>query len=557
MGEEALTEAVTGGMQYVIEQNAKGEDIDVVQMDKAIKNGFYAGAVMGGGIAGAGSAIGGLGLAASSIPAIQSKLVIQQLKKELDSQETVSGRREVMARLVGAIQRDEAEGKKRRDFYEQLRQSDPEAYSALIDIQTQITKKAIDYDRTENKSQRRRLRNEVNSLVKQRAKLEGDLDITHDLGSRTTTNQIMDNVSRVLEEYSLDSLFEGQDSVVVDGANADSVLDRINNLLLDKMALNLPLGLGRISSPQAVMDGLRNTITAVKALSKTKKGFKGIMIHKTVASMANAVPGGKVGRGVFVAKQQDGGYKIHLLVPAILENTAYHEGYHELGLDTLLGDDALVGLATELAKSLQGEGVANKFGKYLSKVLQSQKVQEQLTALGIDGTKETDILKLMQSTAFADEFLTELLADITAGNLSLEVKRGLIERFSGLINRGLSAIPFVGKIPSPGISDVGRAIENLTGKMASGEDVTEAVSQLTQSSERLGLKPEERQVADDEDVKFQESLQEQLRELKGRESFLLAANLTEEQLLELRKSSTFLNPSGPLGFRQTWRLLRP
>ena len=535
MGEEALTEAVTGGMQYVIEQNAKGEDIDVVQMDKAIKNGFYAGAVMGGGIAGAGSAIGGLGLAASSIPAIQSKLVIQQLKKELDSQETVSGRREVMARLVGAIQRDEAEGKKRRDFYEQLRQSDPEAYSALIDIQTQITKKAIDYDRTENKSQRRRLRNEVNSLVKQRAKLEGDLDITHDLGSRTTTNQIMDNVSRVLEEYSLDSLFEGQDSVVVDGANADSVLDRINNLLLDKMALNLPLGLGRISSPQAVMDGLRNTITAVKALSKTKKGFKGIMIHKTVASMANAVPGGKVGRGVFVAKQQDGGYKIHLLVPAILENTAYHEGYHELGLDTLLGDDALVGLATELAKSLQGEGVANKFGKYLSKVLQSQKVQEQLTALGIDGTKETDILKLMQSTAFADEFLTELLADITAGNLSLEVKRGLIERFSGLINRGLSAIPFVGKIPSPGISDVGRAIENLTGKMASGEDVTEAVSQLTQSSERLGLKPEERQVADDEDVKFQESLQEQLRELKGRESFLLAANLTEEQLLELRK----------------------
>ena len=535
MGEEALTEAVTGGMQYVIEQNAKGEDIDVVQMDKAIKNGFYAGAVMGGGIAGAGSAIGGLGLAASSIPAIQSKLVIQQLKKELDSQETVSGRREVMARLVGAIQRDEAEGKKRRDFYEQLRQSDPEAYSTLIDIQTQITKKAIEYDRTENKSQRRRLRNEVNSLVKQRAKLEGDLDITHDLGSRTTTNQIMDNVSRVLEEYNLDSLFEGQDSVVVDGANADSVLDRINNLLLDKMALNLPLGLGRISSPQAVMDGLRNTITAVKALSKTKKGFKGIMIHKTVASMANAVPGGKVGRGVFIAKQKDGGYKIHLLVPAILENTAYHEGYHELGLDTLLGDDALVGLATELAKSLQGEGVANKFGKYLSRVLQRDNVQAQLTALGIDGTKETDILKLMQSTAFADEFLTELLADITAGNLSLEVKRGLIERFSGLINRGLSAIPFVGKIPSPGISDVGRAIENLTGKMASGEDVTEAVSQLTQSSERLGLKPEERQVADDEDVKFQESLQEQLREKKGRESFLLAANLTEEQLLELRK----------------------
>lgn len=540
MGEEALTEAVTGGMQYVIEQNAKGQEIDVVQMDKAIKNGFYAGAVMGGGIAAAGSTIGGLGLAASSIPAIQSKLVIQQLKKELDSQETVSGRREVMARLVGAIQRDEAEGKKRRDFYEQLRQSDPEAYSALIDIQTQITKKAIDYDRTENKSQRRRLRNEVNSLVKQRAKLEGDLDITHDLGSRTTTNQIMDNVSRVLEEYSLDSLFEGQDSVVVDGANADSVLDRINNLLLDKMALNLPLGLGRISSPQAVMDGLRNTITAVKALSKTKKGFKGIMIHKTVASMANAVPGGKVGRGVFIAKQQDGGYKIHLLVPAILENTAYHEGYHELGLDTLLGDDALVGLATELAKSLQGEGVANKFGKYLSRVLQRQNVQDQLTALGIDGTKETDILKLMQSTAFADEFLTELLADITAGNLSLEVKRGLIERFSGLINRGLSAIPFVGKIPSPGISDVGRAIENLTGKMASGEDVTEAVSQLTQSSERLGLKPEERQVADDEEVKFQGQLDESLRgsretEQQFYESFLTKSKLTEEQLEELKE----------------------
>lgn len=534
MGEEAITEAVTGGMQYVIEQNAKGQDIDVVQMDKAIKNGFYAGAVMGGGIAGAGSSVGALGLAASSIPSIQSKLVIQQLKKELDAQETVSGRREVMARLVGAIQKNESEGKKRRDYYEELRQSDPEAYSTLVDIQTQITKKAIDYERTENKSQRRRLRNEVNGLVKQRAKLETDLDVSHDLGSRTTTNQIMDNVSRVLEEYSLDTLFEGKESVVVDEANSDNVLDRINNLLLDKMALNLPLGLGRISSPQAVMDGLRNTITAVKTLSKTKKGFKGIMIHKTIASMANSVPGGKVGRGVYVAKQQDGGYKIHLLVPAILENTAYHEGYHELGLDAMLGDEALVGLATELAQSLQGEGVANKFGKYLSRVLQSERVQEQLTALGIDGTKETDIVKLMQSAAFADEFLTELLADISAGNLSIEVKRGLIERFSGLINRGLSPLPFVGKIPTPGISDVGRAIENLTGRMASGEDVTEAVAGLSKATEGLNLKPEERQVSDDEEVRFQGELDESLRTGAGLESFLSTANLTEEQLTELK-----------------------
>ena len=540
MGEEALTESVTGGLQYVAEANAKGEEIDIVKLDSAIKNGFYAGAVMGGGIATAGTAIGALGLAASSIPAIKSKLVIQQIKKELDSEETVSGRREIMARLVGAIQASESEGKKRRDYYEMLRESDPEAFGALIDVQTRITKAAIDYDRTENKSERRRLRNEVNQLVKQRAKLEESLDLDNDLGSRTATKQIMDNVSRVLEEYNLDTLFEGKDSVVVDENNSDGVLDRINNLLLDKMSLNLPLGLGRISTPQAVMDGLRNTITAVKALSKTKKGFKGIVLHKTVASMANTTPGGKVGRGVFVANQKDGGYRIHLLVPAILENTAYHEAYHELGLDTLLGDDALVGLATELAKSLEGEGVANKFGRYLSRVLQNEQVQAQLKALGIDGAKETDILKLMQSTAFADEFLTELLSDISAGNLSIEVKRGLVERFASLVNRGLGALPFIGNLPTPGISDVGRAIENLTGKMASGEDVTEAVSEFVESTERIRLKPEERQVADDEDVKFQGQLDESLRgsretEQQFYESFLTKSKLTEEQLEELKE----------------------
>lgn len=499
MGEEALTEAVTGGMQYVIEQNAKKQDIDVVQFESAVKNGFYAGAIMGGGMATAGSSVGVLGLAASSIPAVQSKLVIRQLKKELDSQDTVSARRDVMARLVAAIQSDEREGKKRREFYDELRQADPEAYSTLIELQTQITKRAIEHGRTTNKSQRRRLRNEVNKLVKERGKLESKFDQTYDLNSRSVTNSIMGNVNSVLEEYNLDSLFEGRDSMSVTEGNVDSVLDRINNLLLDKLSLYMPLGLGRVSDPQQVADGLKNMTLAVRTLAKTKPGFKGIVIHRTPAAMANAVGADNLSRGLHIEDNADG-YNIHLLVPAILENTAYHEAYHDLALEKLLGTDQLTGLALTLMKSLEGDGVLNKFNRYLARVLQSERVQAELAARGIKDPSKASMEELASSPVFADEFLAELLGDITAGSLDLEVKRGLVERFTDLINRGLDPVPFVGKLPKPAIADLGRAIERLTGRMAKGEGVIDERTDLQRAVERMRYASAVAQLQDDEDT---------------------------------------------------------
>ena len=513
MGEEALTEAVTGGAQYVMETLARGEEIDLVAMDNAIQNGFYAGAVMGGTMSGGGSAVSSLGLAASSIPSIQSKLVIKELKRQLDAEPRTSARKEMLGRIMEAVQADTREGKLRRDFYESLRESDPQAHQALVDIQTRIQKLAIDYNRGGNKSRQRAIRNEVNSLVKQRAKLESNFDQQYDLNSRTVTKAILDNTTRVMNEYQgLEALFEGKDAMMVSEENTGDVLQRIEQMVLDKMALRLPFGIGRKSSPSDVINGLRNTVSTVMALSKSREGFKGVVLHKTVGSMMKAT-NGNVSRGLHVEKAQDG-YRIHLLVPAILENTAFHEGYHELALHKLLGNNDMAGLATTLANSLAGDKVLNKFNQYVSRVLQQETVKRQLEEAGVSNPMKAKIEDLMLSPLFAEEFLVEVLADITSGSLDIEVKKGLLESFSDLINRGLSSIPFVGNIPKPAISDLANAIKSLTGQMAEGLSTVDSLKEVKRTAEAMSYGSLAVAVYDETDEKFSDKIEATINDIR-------------------------------------------
>ena len=81
---------------------------------------------------------------------------------------------------------------------------------------------------------------------------------------------------------------------------------------------------------------LRNVVTAVKALTKTGKVTK-VTIHKTLDSFRAAT--GRDARGAYLGKGE-----IHVYAPAILQNTGFHEAFHDVVLEAL-GQEAVTGMA--------------------------------------------------------------------------------------------------------------------------------------------------------------------------------------------------------------------
>ena len=465
MLEEGATEAVTAGVQYItnVAFNPNVEfDFDAMMLD--VKDGLYGGIALGGGVSVTSQIPGAIyagAMAVTSLPAVRDSIKIEKLTREYDSAPDQATRQEIGKKLEEAVMGRATRNRNRRKFYEDLFENNKEAWSQLTGIQKQIIRLGLQYERTEKGETRDGFKAEMVALLEERTKLEKELGMEYDLDINKEFKRVSGRISKIDRYYNdYGSLFEGDsESTTVTGENADTVLDAINEVTFNRIDQ-----VEKLSTGVSMKRALKNVVTVAKALAKTGK-FEGVVIHKTDTSFMNAT-GEALGRGMWLGKG-----RIHIYAPAAMENTSFHEAFHDLVLEAI-GEDAVQQMSVSLYKGLSGE-LRKKYNNFLA---------------GQRGVTRRQVQEMEGDPMTAEEFLVELLADITNGDVSIEVQKGLVNQFKDFVAKAVNTIPGVEvdmTEADPRVADLVTAIQKMTGQLAAGEAVT-ATEDLRKAAVRAG-----------------------------------------------------------------------
>jgi len=465
MIEEGVTEGVTAGIQYITSTSFNPNvEFDFDDMMADVKDGVYGGIALGGGVSVTAQIPGAIyagAMAVTSLPSVRDAIQIEKLTKEYDTAPDQATRQEIGRKLEAAVMGRATRNRNRRKFYEDLHENNNEAWSQLTGIQKKIIQLGLQFERTEKGETRDGFKAEMVALLEERTKLEKELGMEYDLDINKEFNRVSGRISKIDRYYNdYGSLFEGDsESTTVTGENADSVLDAINEVTFNRIDQ-----VEKLSTGVSMKRALKNVVTVAKALSKTGK-FEGIVIHKTDTSFMNAT-GQALGRGMWTGKG-----KIHIYAPAAMENTSFHEAFHDLVLESL-GEEALQKLSVSLYKGLSGD-LRKKYNNFLA---------------GQRGVNRRQVQEMEGDPMTAEEFLVELLGDITTGDVGIEVKKGLVNQFKDFVAKAVNTIPGVEvdmTEADPRLDDLVTAIQKMTGQLAAGEAVT-ATEDLRDASVRAG-----------------------------------------------------------------------
>lgn len=229
----------------------------------------------------------------------------------------------------------------------------------------------------------------------------------------------------------------------------ENVTEVINNLASSPMIKST-----KFATAQQIKEGLRNVAKIVK---EVKSGGGSVRVF-TNKNDFERVTGQSISRGLHqTGKGSD--TVVSLYLPALKANTAYHEAFHDVVLRKL-GDGKIKELALFLAKGIPEE--------FISKYVQVMDLTEQqlLDVKDLNGYSLLEYI-IREDEGRAEEFLVEVLADITNGDYTVSMKNGLIQNLKNFVSKFFGTT-----FKNPKISDVISAIQTATEQMARGEEVT-------------------------------------------------------------------------------------
>jgi hypothetical protein len=147
----------------------------------------------------------------------------------------------------------------------------------------------------------------------------------------------------------------------------------------------------------------------------------------------------KLSRGLYYQRGQEGApSKIVLFAPALLGNTVYHEGIHEI-VPQAFGQEGVNKVAKALSKAIrQDETLNSKFGNFLSQYEEGDK---------------------------SEELLAELGSMVAAGDIDIEITKSLATRFMEAVASVLGA---VGIKMAPNASQLSEALLSYSQKLGAG-----------------------------------------------------------------------------------------
>ena len=155
-------------------------------------------------------------------------------------------------------------------------------------------------------------------------------------------------------------------------------------------------------------------------------------------------------RGVYLGRNQDGVTNVAILMPAMVANTGYHEGLHDV-IPYVFGDVEISKIARAMAKATK------------SSARLSDKMLRFIRSYERDGEATQN-----------DEFLTELASLISSGEIEVEVKDSIIDRFMKGLSDILGNPDFLKRKPST--EQFVRLLNEIAKRIGEGRELSVDIS---------------------------------------------------------------------------------
>ena len=466
--EEGITEGVTAGWQYTSRINAMRAGGEPVQWNyedfwSQTKEGALAGIAMGGTLSPAGTVT--RTVASKGLDLIRTKAKIDELKQQFSQAESKSERATIGRKIVDAVDAYTKLSDRRQQLMEYLAETKPETYERLVEIHNRVEVLAEQYTRADSDT-RRKITKEVRELMAERGNIEGEMDSMLQTDGKLES-RILAREGRKAgkKRRNYGGLFaEGRGKVTVTADNLGPIAKIIQGLTkYDVSPHTVVDGEGKtkaVTTGERIVRGMQNAVNVVKGLSSL--GDVAVDMYRDYdtyiedlmqeAGLTREAAVEAAGRGMWTGSGQ-----IKMFLPGLLETTAYHEGYHDFVLQTI-GTKAAVGLAKKLFQALP-DNLAKRYSQFLTSYGDGR---GNLTS-SLDDKSLTE----EQKVQVADEFLTELLADITAGNVSIDIQKSVVRQFMEFLAPHLGRIGVKG-IPDAKIDNVVSAIQQMTQEFSEG-----------------------------------------------------------------------------------------
>lgn len=494
--EEGVTEGITAAWQYNAMIDAKRRGGEAVDWDynefiSQVKQGTLAGMAMGGGLAGLGNVT--RTVATKGLDMLRTTAKINELKKEFTQAESKAERASIGRKIVDAIDAHTKLFDRRQQLMEYLAETNPETFQRLVDIHNRVEILAEQYTRADSNG-RRGITKEVRELLQERSSIEGEMDSMFETDGKLESRILGREARKAANKRrNYGGLFqEGRGKVTVTKENLGYVSKIVGRLTrLDVSPHTLIDGEGKtksITTGERIVKGMQNAMNLVRAMSSL--GDVAVDMYRdfdtyiedlmSVATVRDKETGEIrnmtreeatqiAGRGMWTGSGQ-----IKLFLPALLENTAYHEGYHDVVIQSI-GTKAAVGLAKKLFQALP-DNLVSRYSKFLSSYGDGRG--------NLLSTLDDSNLSEKQKVQVADEFLMEILGDLSAGNVSLDVQKSIIRQFIDYLSPQLGRMG-IRNIPNAKIEDVVSALQQLTQEFAEGRRV-EGLMTLNAAVTRAG-----------------------------------------------------------------------
>ena len=307
------------------------------------------------------------------------------------------------------------------------------------------------------------------------SKYQNEADYINGMLDSVDTLAVLDEVGRVDPEVADYGRVGRGNTVELDADNATTLIDRI--IAKGKIVTT------RFSTREEIVQGLRNVSKAIATI--TANGGTGkVFLHGTMNAYTKATGEQGLASGLFITETGD----VHLFMPALKANTAYHEAFHAAQIRNENRDETKSGtrrLAAHFLRNMSGEYLNSKLD-FITGTLQQildpaamQDIVEKLMAAGGDPAKIRKILidTVLSDYRIADEVLTEIKADLTADSADISVRKNSIKALRDFVKEKLG-----GKVKDPKLQQVVDAINRATGQMRRGEAV-EDTSDITRAAQ--------------------------------------------------------------------------
>jgi len=355
------------------------------------------------------------------------------------------------------------------------------------------------------------------------SKYQNEADYINGMLDSVDTLAVLDEVGRVDPEVADYGRVGRGNTVELDADNATTLIERI--IAKGKIVTT------RFSTREEIVQGLRNVAKAIATI--TANGGTGrVFLHGTMKAYTKATGEQGLASGLFITETGD----VHLFMPALKANTAYHEAFHAAQIRNENRDETKSGtrrLAAHFLRNMSGEYLNSKLD-FITGILQQildpaamQDIVEKLIAAGGDPAKIRKILidTVLSDYRIADEVLTEIKADLTSGSADISMRKNSIKALRDFVKEKLG-----GKVKDPKLQQVVDAINRATGQMSRGEAV-EDTSDIMRAAQDVkvprNFKP---QTSDEEREAKNQIIGANANLSEGVRSHYNTANLLESQL---------------------------